>query len=286
MASPAITAYAEYQTFKFKASHVNTGASTLNVNGKGAVAIKKGVNQDLVAGDIPVNAIIEVVHDGTYFQLRSIKDLSTVFTAAGDLIVGTAANTPSKLAMGTALQSLRVNAGATGLEYASLTMPMDKLGFVTLSSPTSQVDFVSIPAGYKMFMLLFSAIYNGAGEGGLWLRFNDDVTSGNYISMSDQSISNGSRNIVQSTTNAYILLGSYALPPNTYAPSMGKALISNISASSQKSVSFDCYTNDTSMYSYRGGGAWTNPLGNDISKISVYQGTLGVGSSFLLLGVK
>lgn len=39
--------------------------------------------------------------------------------AAGDLLVGSGADTVARLPMGTALQVLRVNAGATGLEYAA-----------------------------------------------------------------------------------------------------------------------------------------------------------------------
>ena len=42
-----------------------------------------------------------------------------LWDAAGDLAVGTGANTGAKLSMGTALQVLRVNAGATALEYAA-----------------------------------------------------------------------------------------------------------------------------------------------------------------------
>lgn len=43
----------------------------------------------------------------------------TIWDAAGDLAVGTGADTAAKLSKGTALQVLRVNAGATGLEWAS-----------------------------------------------------------------------------------------------------------------------------------------------------------------------
>ena len=42
-----------------------------------------------------------------------------IWDAAGDLAVGSGANTASRLAIGTALQVLRVNAGATGLEWAA-----------------------------------------------------------------------------------------------------------------------------------------------------------------------
>lgn len=43
----------------------------------------------------------------------------TIWDAAGDLAVGTGANTAAKLTMGSALQVLRVNAGGTALEYAA-----------------------------------------------------------------------------------------------------------------------------------------------------------------------
>jgi hypothetical protein len=43
-----------------------------------------------------------------------------IWNAAGDLAVGTGADTAARLPRGTALQVLRVNAGETGLEYATL----------------------------------------------------------------------------------------------------------------------------------------------------------------------
>ncbi len=67
--TPAPTAYANYQIFRFKPDTANTGAATLNVNGLGAKTIKKNVSSDLETGDILANQIVEVVYDGTNFQL-------------------------------------------------------------------------------------------------------------------------------------------------------------------------------------------------------------------------
>lgn len=67
--SPAITAYAAGQMFRFKAANANTGAATINVNGLGAKTIKKDVSTDLEANDITVNEVITVVYDGTNFQI-------------------------------------------------------------------------------------------------------------------------------------------------------------------------------------------------------------------------
>lgn len=86
--SPAITAYAAGQTFRFIAVNANTGASTLNVSGLGTKTIKKNGNTtDLASGDIAANDMVTVVYDGTVFQVTVI--LSGV--AWGD-VTGTLSN--------------------------------------------------------------------------------------------------------------------------------------------------------------------------------------------------
>lgn len=56
---------------QLKAANANTGASTLNVNGTGALAIKTPGGSALSAGQIPANAIVSVMYDGTSYQLLS-----------------------------------------------------------------------------------------------------------------------------------------------------------------------------------------------------------------------
>jgi hypothetical protein len=73
--SPAFPALVAGISIIFQAANANTGASTLNVNGLGAVAIKKIVNQALVAGDILAGEVVEVIYDGTYFQLVSPSEI-------------------------------------------------------------------------------------------------------------------------------------------------------------------------------------------------------------------
>lgn len=66
-----VTAYATGQTFKFKANTANTGAATLNVNSLGAKTIVKNYNATLADNDILANQLVEVIYDGTNFQLLS-----------------------------------------------------------------------------------------------------------------------------------------------------------------------------------------------------------------------
>jgi hypothetical protein len=64
----SIGAYAKGQVFFFIAANTNTGASTLNVNGLGAKAIKyQGIV--LPAGFIQTLTTVQVMYDGTQFQL-------------------------------------------------------------------------------------------------------------------------------------------------------------------------------------------------------------------------
>jgi hypothetical protein len=68
---PAISAYTKGQRFVFTALHANTGASTLNVSGKGARTILKNNDVALASGDIEAGQIVEVVDDGTQYQMVS-----------------------------------------------------------------------------------------------------------------------------------------------------------------------------------------------------------------------
>lgn len=67
--TPAATAYNTGMLVYFKANFSNTGASTIDVNGLGATAIKRNYNQDLSADDIRTDQMVMLMYDGTYFQM-------------------------------------------------------------------------------------------------------------------------------------------------------------------------------------------------------------------------
>lgn len=73
--SPAPTDLNTGMSLRFKAGTANTGAATLNVNALGAKTIKKfGSTNDLATGDILANQLVEVIYDGTNFQMLSCVD--------------------------------------------------------------------------------------------------------------------------------------------------------------------------------------------------------------------
>lgn len=70
--SPSIGSYAAGQTFRFLSHQANTGAVTLNVNGMGAKSITKNGAVALSSSDILNGGIVEVIYDGTRFQIQAI----------------------------------------------------------------------------------------------------------------------------------------------------------------------------------------------------------------------
>ena len=67
--SPALSAYATGNQFSFLVANTNTGAVTINVDGVGAKAITRTGTTALVAGDMVAGQAIEIIYDGTRFQL-------------------------------------------------------------------------------------------------------------------------------------------------------------------------------------------------------------------------
>lgn len=87
--APSLGSYSTGQRVSFKANTANTGAATFAANGLSALAIKKlqgGITTDLATNDIRANQWVEVVYDGTNWQMMSAlgnaTDLSTYLLSA------------------------------------------------------------------------------------------------------------------------------------------------------------------------------------------------------------
>lgn len=88
-ANAAIKAYRQGNTYSFTASHANTGVSTLAIDGLAATTIKKQQGlADLAANDILANATVQVLYDGTWFEL--ISPLGNTASGSGVLQIGRA----------------------------------------------------------------------------------------------------------------------------------------------------------------------------------------------------
>lgn len=129
--TPAVTAYAAGQEFKFKASNTNTTTSTINVNGLGAKTIKKKDGAtDLTAGDIQSGAIYTIVYDGTNFQLmdETNRGKHTITIPAASMLAATT-NGPSTSQVETttnAVNFITLDFDASTDQYAHFNIAMPK----------------------------------------------------------------------------------------------------------------------------------------------------------------
>jgi hypothetical protein len=83
----SLAAYAAGQRFAFIAANTNTGAVTININGLGARDITKQGTTALVSGDIPAGIVVNIVYDGTRFQMQGFP---ATLTLTGLTVSGTA----------------------------------------------------------------------------------------------------------------------------------------------------------------------------------------------------
>lgn len=77
--NPPLTQYRDGQKIEVKFQNTNTGASLINVNGKGNVPIKKVVDNNLVdvePNDLKANQQYILMYDGTVFQVINLDDNS------------------------------------------------------------------------------------------------------------------------------------------------------------------------------------------------------------------
>jgi hypothetical protein len=89
--STQITALADGLAVRFKAANANTGASTLNVNGLGAVAMVRADGTPLLANDILASMIVEAAYNATSakFQMVNTSILAAATSAAASAATAT-----------------------------------------------------------------------------------------------------------------------------------------------------------------------------------------------------
>ncbi len=69
--SPALPAYTAGLRITFVPAGANTGDATLEANGLGAVPLRKNINAPLDSGDLHAGIPVQVIYDGTAFQVTS-----------------------------------------------------------------------------------------------------------------------------------------------------------------------------------------------------------------------
>lgn len=88
--TPVTTALGAGQVFRFKAGYTNTGATTLDVNGLGPLAINTPIGP-LVAGDLLAGGVYTVVNYGSAYYLVNRLGSTSLYKLSTDLLISNTA---------------------------------------------------------------------------------------------------------------------------------------------------------------------------------------------------
>lgn len=145
--SPAPTSYTNGMTIRFKTDVANTGAASLNVNGLGAITIKKNVSVDLVTGDVLANEILTVVYDGTNFQMLNapagISSLVGIYKNGADTKNSADASTTQNIAHGLGVTPKSITIDAYAQSAATAVFIQAR----TVYNGTTQTSFSGYGSG-------------------------------------------------------------------------------------------------------------------------------------------
>jgi hypothetical protein len=85
--SPAVGGYTTGLRVTLRANTANTGSASLKMNGLGSVTIRKNQSQDLSDNDIKAGQVVELVYDGSIFQMPSPVSTTAALTAGSNITV-------------------------------------------------------------------------------------------------------------------------------------------------------------------------------------------------------
>jgi hypothetical protein len=196
-----MTAYATGQRFTFIAAGANTGATTLNLNSIGAKSITKNGTTPLVASDIAINAVVQVVYDGTQFQLLNPASVSS-FSAGSTGLTPSTATTGAVTLAGT----LAVANGGTGTATPAIVAGTNVT--VSGSFPNQTINAPNPPA------LSTASGSAPSYSARAWVNFNGTGTvairaSGNVSSITDNGVGDYTINFTTAMADInYALAGS------------------------------------------------------------------------------
>jgi hypothetical protein len=185
--NPPLTSYTEGVAVAVKINASNTGASTININGKGAKSIRDPRGDALTAGKLIAGSIYTLRYNGTNFILQG--EGPTGNATASDLLSGKTASTDAGEITGTMPNRAGDNANlASSVSGTTLKLiaPKGYYDGINDTVTITDADFIAsnIKSGVNLFgitgtMPIKPDDYRGA-PGGQFL-IHGDMTSGGYF---------------------------------------------------------------------------------------------------------
>lgn len=208
----------------------------------------------------------------------SPDETTSLVTAAGDLVYGTASGAMTRLGIGTSGQVLKVNSGATAPEWGTIaTSSITSLASGSLGTATTSITGIS--GSYRNLVLVVRNYRPATDNTDQRLQFNSD-TGSNY---------RGGAYPNQSNITSATFLVCNANPDNGTANGLSIIEIPEYTnTSAYKQISYIAHSRNASSSSNydvtTGIGVWTS--GSAITSIQLFAGTGNTTSgTYELLGI-
>lgn len=219
----------------------------------------------------------------------------SIIDAAGDLIYGTADNTPARLEKGTDGQVLKLESGLPSwVDGASPIINYTKIGEITTTAGQATVEFTSIPNSYDVLFIHASNLCLSSNPGDasiLRMRLNSDDTEGNYET--DGAYNDPDAGSIYAYTGGtyqkYGEIGKVLTESNSPAKGVIDLIIEQFDVSKYKRMKLKSFCKEKSSSSFHtnldAGGIWKNTT-SKISTIAFYpsSGLFGVECKFVIYG--
>lgn len=294
-----MTAYATGQTFRFIAANASTGAVTININSIGLKSIVRTDGSALSSGDIASGAAVQIMYDGTNFQLLSDANGKTEsvtnLTVTGTLTANNDASI-SGLTVGKGGGAVATNTavGASAMVATSTGDNNSAFGANALNAVTSGKLNTAIGSAS---MFLNTSGENNTGVGVLSFRFNttgsNNTAVGTSALYSNTTASNntavGFESAYSTTTGEVTAIGTKALYANTTGDANTAvgyvALTTNTTGANNTGIGRNAVRLNTtgSFNTGLGSGAlYNNTTASNNTAVgyqAAYTGTTGLGGS-------
>ncbi len=182
---PALSAYATGNQFSFVVANTNTAAVTLNVDGIGAKAITRTGTTALVAGDMVAGQAVEIIYDGTRFQLVNGNSFTNLKVSGTLGVTGVATFTAQPIASSLTASLPIFTDGSKGLVSNTMTGTGD---VVMSTSPTLVTPALGTPSALVGTNITGTASGLTAGNVTTNANLTGPITSvGNATSIASQT---------------------------------------------------------------------------------------------------
>lgn len=205
--SPTLTSYLAGAQFSFVVGTTNTGAVTLNIDALGAKAVTRTGAVALVAGDLITTQMVEVMYDGTRFQLVNGNSFTNL-KLSGTLAVTGATTLSSTLGVtGATTLATSLTGALIGTSGVVSAVAPSTSGNVLTSNGTTWTSTTPTPPFASGTRIVFQQTAAPTG----WTKDTTAAINDSILRFVTGSVTPSGGSVAFSTWNAQTATGAYTL---------------------------------------------------------------------------